>query len=207
MASPRARLSVDKITAAALQIVDVGGVEALTMRRLGESLGVEAMSIYKHLPDKGAVLDAMIATAIGEMRLDQLPARWDDRIRLLGAELRRVALAHPHLFARMATRIPAGIDSTRHVEVLLGALHDADLTPDRVTRHFWTCVAYTMGALLAETAALTGVGDPAIAAPTGEVAAGPMLVRYGPRLAACEFQREYRRGLEVQIDAIRAAAR
>jgi len=192
---------------AATELVDREGLAALTMRRLGEALGVEAMSIYKHLPDKGAVIDAVIANAIAEMRLDRLPERWDDRIRLLASETRRVALAHPHLFERMATRLPDAADSTRHVEVLLGALHDANLTPDRVVRHFWACVAYSTGALLTETAAITGTGDAAIAAPTPDANIGPMLRRYGPRLAACEFEREYRRGLEIHIDAIRAAAR
>ena len=71
--SPRAPLSRERILSAALSVADRDGLPALSMRRLGAALGVEAMSLYGHVRDKGDLLDGLVDHVVG-MWADPLPA-------------------------------------------------------------------------------------------------------------------------------------
>ena len=68
-ATSRAPLSRDRVLRAAVALADAGGIESLTMRRLGEALGVEAMSLYNHVASKSDLLDGMIDLVFGEIDL------------------------------------------------------------------------------------------------------------------------------------------
>jgi AcrR family transcriptional regulator len=97
--TPRAR----EIVAAARELLEEEGPEALSMRRLGERLGIRAPSIYKHLPGKGALEAAVISTAFEEqgaafaVALDGAA----DPLTAVAREYRRFARAHPHLYRLM----------------------------------------------------------------------------------------------------------
>jgi AcrR family transcriptional regulator len=120
--SPRAR----EVVAAGRRLLEEEGKEALTMRRLAERLGIRAPSLYKHLPDKGALEAAIIATGLGEAAAafeaavdgstDSLPA--------LAAAYRRFALTHPHLYRLMNSgplprqHLPAGLEDRTAAPVL-----------------------------------------------------------------------------------------
>ena len=67
--SGRGRLSRDRVLRAAVALADAGGLESLTMRRLGEDLGVEAMSLYKHVANKDDLLDGMVDLVFAEIEL------------------------------------------------------------------------------------------------------------------------------------------
>ena len=66
---PRPRLSRDRVLAAAVTLADEGGIDSVTMRRLGDALGVEAMSLYNHVANKGDLLDGMIDVVFAEIDL------------------------------------------------------------------------------------------------------------------------------------------
>jgi AcrR family transcriptional regulator len=196
------------VTAAALRLVDRRGLDALSMRRLGTALGVEAMSLYKHVPSKPALLELLVERVLADVVPPPAGASWEARLRHVADELRRVSLAHPHVFPLLATRVPASAHGLAPLEAALAALADAGLDDAAVVRHFWTFVAWLTGALLSETAAATGAGQASIEVPPDlDTAAFPALARFGARIAACDFAEEYARGLEVLIDAVRAAAR
>src|SRR4051812_44849722 len=72
---PRVPLSRDRILRAALQLVDEGGLESLTMRRLGQELGFEAMSLYNHVANKDALIDGILDLVLEE---GEPPAPGDD---------------------------------------------------------------------------------------------------------------------------------
>lgn len=101
-ASTRVPLSRERVFQSAVDLVDAEGLGALTMRRLAEALGVEAMSLYHHVSNKEGVLDGIVEVIVGEM-LDAVsdldPSRADDdwpgamRERVLAA--REVLLRHP----------------------------------------------------------------------------------------------------------------
>jgi AcrR family transcriptional regulator len=207
-AGDRKPLSRDRVVAAALRLVDRRGLDALSMRRLGTALGVEAMSLYKHVPSKPALLELLVERVLADIAPPPVDAPWEPRLRHVVDELRRVSLAHPHVFPLLATRVPASPQALAPLEALLAALLDAGLDDAAAVRHFWTLIGWATGALLAETAAATGVGQANIALPPGlDASAFPAFARLGDRVAACDFAEEYARGLDVLIDAIGAARR
>ena len=74
-------LSRERVLRAALEIADKEGIDALSMRRLGEDLGVKAMSLYKHVPNKDAVLDGMVDIVVGEITLPAIGGDWRAEMR------------------------------------------------------------------------------------------------------------------------------
>lgn len=87
-----------QIVAAARVLIEEGGAAALTMRALGERLGIRAPSLYKHFPDKGAVQAQVIGLAMRELASSLEQA---DSLTALAARYRAHALAHPHLYRLM----------------------------------------------------------------------------------------------------------
>lgn len=178
------------------------------MRRLGAALRVEAMSLYKHVPAKAALVDLVVERVLTELTPPADTAPWDERLRHVANELRCLARDHPHVFPLLARRVPAAPAAFAPIDAALGALQAAGLDDDAVVQHFWAFVAYVTGALLAETAAQTGVGASSIRIPeTLDRAALPHLGRFGTALGACDFATEYARGLEILIAAVRGAGR
>jgi AcrR family transcriptional regulator len=112
-APPSARLPLDRdrIVAAAIEFIDDEGLAGLTMRRLGERLGVEAMSMYRYVPGKEDLLDAVVESLVMSMAadgdvLDEPRDGWQDFLQRLAHGVRRVALAHPKIFPLVASRPP-----------------------------------------------------------------------------------------------------
>jgi AcrR family transcriptional regulator len=117
------------VFAAAIALVDSQGIQALTMRRLAADLGVEAMSLYYHLPDKDALLDGVADTVIAEIdaavgRLDPPDGDddWRTRLRRRFLAAREVMLRHPWAPGLLGTRhtIPTGLYA--YYEQILGTL-------------------------------------------------------------------------------------
>ncbi|MGW2156057.1 TetR/AcrR family transcriptional regulator [Nonomuraea sp. NPDC001699] len=126
--SPRA----GQIVAAARELVEAGGAEALTMRALAARLGIRAPSLYKHFPDKSAVEAELIAIALAELAVALERAERAERdgggggerdgggggggLGALGRAYRAYALAHPHLYRLMSAGplprdlLPAGVE-------------------------------------------------------------------------------------------------
>lgn len=98
---PRAR----ELARAARELLEADGPEGLSMRRLAERVGVTAPSVYKHFADKSALEHAVISEAFAELAWDFAAAiaGAGDPLAALGAEYRRFALAHPHLYRLMTT--------------------------------------------------------------------------------------------------------
>jgi AcrR family transcriptional regulator len=92
---PRTPLSRERVLAAAIDLADDGGVEALSMRRLAQELGVVPMALYKHVANKDELLDGMIDTVIGEIELPPAGTDWKPAIRQRVLSARRALLRHP----------------------------------------------------------------------------------------------------------------
>src|SRR3954447_3672666 len=104
-------LSRKRILTAAVEFIDRDGLPALTMRRLGGVLGVEAMALYRYVPSREDLLDGIVETVLDALHHDpevHLRAEhgWQDYLQRLAHGIRRVALAHPAVFPRIATRPP-----------------------------------------------------------------------------------------------------
>ena len=115
MVTPRKRttpLTKDELFTAALAIADAEGLEALSMRRLAAEVGVEAASLYHHLPNKDALLDGVVVRMRSEMRIpDPLPEDWKELMLAIFAEYRRIHAAHPNLTPLAGRRVETDPDS------------------------------------------------------------------------------------------------
>ncbi|WP_327150106.1 TetR/AcrR family transcriptional regulator C-terminal domain-containing protein [Nocardia sp. NBC_01329] len=89
---------------AALGIVDRDGVDGLSMRRLAEAVGRDPMVIYRHVPNKAAVLDGVAEVVFAELSVDAAASDWVAEMRRVAREFRRVALAHPRVVPLLVTR-------------------------------------------------------------------------------------------------------
>ena len=115
------------LTAAALRIVDRDGLDALSMRRLGSELHVDPMAAYRHIPNKGMLLDEVVEAVMSEIDTDavddSLP--WQDQLRALALSYLATLMAHPHAAPLIAERSLRTAASLRVVEKALRIMTDA----------------------------------------------------------------------------------
>ena len=150
---PRESLSRERILRAAVRLVDEHGLEALTMRRLGQEMGVQAMSLYNHVPSKAALLYGIVETVLADMSPVYGPdPDWRERLRAGMRAFRQVGLAHPRVFA-LNTRPWPGAASQRSQEDLQ-TLRDAGFSPRLAVFAFNALVSYVVGFVARETAAM-----------------------------------------------------
>ena len=159
----RTPLSRDRILDTAIQLADEHGIAYLTMRRLGEVLGVEAMSIYHHVNGREDLLEGMVATLVEGV---QVPARgellpadgWQAFLQHVAHEFRRLAVEHPNLFPLVATRPPAApwlrppLRSLRVVDDFLGGLCERGLPDEQAAHVYKVFTGFLLGHLLLEVA-------------------------------------------------------
>jgi AcrR family transcriptional regulator len=100
----RPALTREQVLTAALKIIDEGGVEALSMRRLGQALDRNPMAIYRHAEDKNDLLDAVVEHVVGTLVVRREPdSDWEGALRRTAHAFRRVALAHPNVVPLLVT--------------------------------------------------------------------------------------------------------
>jgi len=118
-------LSRDAILDAAIGLLDRDGLAALSMRKLGAALGVEAMSLYNHVPSKDSLLDGIHERILLSLEPPASARSWQAFVRHQANALHRALLAHPNAIPLFATRpaaTPAAIERLdRYLEVLLRA--------------------------------------------------------------------------------------
>lgn len=119
---PRIRLSREKVLAAAVAIADAQGIEALTMRALGESLGVQAMSLYHHVANKDALLDAMVDVIVAEIALPGAGGDWQAEMRARCASAHAVLMRHPWAAGQLMARVNVGPAMLTYIDATLGCL-------------------------------------------------------------------------------------
>ena len=141
-------------------MVDEVGVEGLSMRGLGARLGVEAMSLYNHVPNKAALLDGLVELLVLQVDVASRPDEaWPDTLRRIALEYRRLASAHARVFVLLATRPLSTAASVAHVAPLYEALGDSGYSiPDRMLM-LNTFFTFLNGYLLAEVGTVPGHAD------------------------------------------------
>ena len=145
-AERRTPLSRERVLAAAVDLADREGIEALSMRRLGQELGVEAMSLYNHVGGKEDLLDGMVDIAVGEVDLDASDA--DDwkgaaRSRILAA--RRVMLRHPWASAVIASRTQPSPVVMRYMDSMGGIMLNGGFSVDLMHHAFHALGSRVLG--------------------------------------------------------------
>ncbi len=166
-APPSARIPLDRkrIVSAAVAFIDANGLAGLTMRRLGGTLDVEAMSLYRYVPGREELLDAVVDAMIDEMYDDhdvlQKPRDgWQDFLQRLAHGVRRVALSHPLAFPLVASRPPEApwlrppLRNLRWVESFLEGLTGEGFTEETAVAAYRAFTSFLLGHLLLEVSAL-----------------------------------------------------
>lgn len=150
--SARIPLTRERILVAALRLIDERGLDELTMRALGAELGVEAMSIYKHVPSKGAVLDGVVELLLAELETERpSSSEWRAHLTDLARRFRAVSLAHPSAFPLLRRRsLSAYVVGRAMAEAALETMIAGGFTRDDAIAALRTVVRFTLGFALSD---------------------------------------------------------
>lgn len=123
--TPREALSRERILAAGIALADADGIDAVSMRRVGQALGVEAMSLYRHVANKDDLLDGMVDAVLAQFPVAPLGGDWRDRLGALVRGAHEVLVRHPWAPALASAREAVGPGRLRFVDGVLGILLSA----------------------------------------------------------------------------------
>lgn len=155
--SPDTPLTRERIVNTALALVDGEGLSALSMRRLGAELGVDPMAVYYHIPNKEALLDAIVEAVMADINLsvDAPSDPAEERIVCAARAYRDAMLAHVNALPIVLSRGPRTPGAMRPVELLIGILRDAGLPPSQAMAGMNAIAATVRGtiAMVADDAA------------------------------------------------------
>lgn len=124
----RQPVSRERALEVARALADADGIETLTMRRLAEALGVEAMSLYHHVPNKDAILDGMVDLVFAEIPLPSVSDDWQTAMRKRAAAVRAVLLRHRWALPLMESRTTPGPATLQHHDAVIGCLRAGGLS-------------------------------------------------------------------------------
>jgi AcrR family transcriptional regulator len=142
----RPRLSRDIVLQAALRLVDAEGLDALTMRRLGQELDRDPMALYRYATNRAELLDGVAELVLAQLVIPADAPDWQAQLRRTAHEFRQLALAHPNVVALIVTRPLATplalrpIGTLRPLEQMLELLVRAGYAPVRalhIYRSYW----------------------------------------------------------------------
>lgn len=161
--SERVPLDRDRIVAEALVFLEEVGPSGLTMRRLGQRLGVEAMSLYRYVPGKEDLLDAVVESLVNGMYadpevIDAPRDGWQDFLQRLAHGVRRIALDHVQAFPLVASRPPEApwlrppLRSLDWVETFLSGLRQEGFSERAAVAAYRAFTSFLLGSLLLEVA-------------------------------------------------------
>ena len=150
VSAPRIPLSRERVLLAAIALADANGIEALTMRKLGEAVGVEAMSLYNHVANKGDLLDGMIDGVFSEIELPSGEDGWRTAMRQRAISVRAVLSRHPWAIGLMESRTSPGPATLRHHDAVIGCLRGAGFSVGLTAHAYSVLDSYIYGFALQE---------------------------------------------------------
>src|ERR1700689_4663767 len=98
------KITLDVVLTTALEIIDRDGAEGLSMRRLARALDRDPMILYRHAPNKAALLDGVVEVVLAQLKVDPADPDWAAQLRAVARDYRQLALAHPHVVPLLVTR-------------------------------------------------------------------------------------------------------
>jgi AcrR family transcriptional regulator len=150
------RLSRDLVLAKALEVVDAEGLEALTMRRLGQELGRDPMSLYRYAENRAALLDGVTELVLNDLPIQVEDPDWKAQLRRIAHDLRRLALQHPNVVPLLVTRplsTPLGLrplGTLRPLEQILSLLIGGGFSPSDALHVYRAYYGFLYGHILNE---------------------------------------------------------
>lgn len=137
--SQRANLSRKRVLRAAIKIADKDGIEALSMRNLARSLGVEAMSLYNHVDNKEDVLDGIVEIVVAKIEVPAQGVDWKSALRGRAISAHEVLVSHPWAAMLFVSRINIGPATLRYVDATIGCLCSAGFSYE-VADRAWNAI-------------------------------------------------------------------
>jgi AcrR family transcriptional regulator len=211
---PRQKLSRERIVQAALRVMDVDGLEAVSMRRVAREVGVEAMSLYHHVKDKEDLLDGVCAAVMADFRIpDEEGGDWFSLAGHGAREWRRVLKAHPNALTLFAWRQKPVTDlqALRPMEFALSVIGRAGLDDREAVQVFNVMGGYIMGFVVMEVGRMFSAGaldkdapspeDMARSLPPGQL---PCIAAALPYLASCDPDEQFDFGLTLLFAGLQA---
>ena len=211
----RAPLTKESVLQAALKLADQGGLEALSMRKLGQALGVEAMALYYHFANKERVLDGIVDLVFGEIELPQAGADWKSAMRRRAISVRDALLRHRWAIGLMESRTNPGPANLRHHDAVIGCLRAAGFDMAAAATAYSLLDSYIYG--FAMTKMNLPFDDTSDIAEMAESMLEPFPVGEYPNLAAFitehamkpgyDYADEFEVGLDVILDGLERVRR
>lgn len=146
----RQKLSRERIVETALRIMDTEGLDAVTMRRVGRELGVEAMSLYNHVANKDDILDGMVDLILTDIEVPGTGTDWKGAMRQRSLSAHRVLLVHPWAAVLLMSRYNIGPGMTAYLDATLGRLREGGFTVDGALDAWNTLDSHLYGFTLQE---------------------------------------------------------
>ena len=210
----RAPLTRDRVLRAAVTLADEIGLESLSMRKLGEAVGVEAMSLYNHVANKEDLLDGMIDVVFGEIELPSPAVGWRTAIRSRAISMRQALRRHRWAIGLMESRTSPGTTTLRQHDAVIGCLRVAGFSMELTAHAFSAVDSYVYGFALQERGLPFDTPEDTAELAQGLLAQFP--VDQFPHLAAFtaqhvmqpgyDYGKEFEFGLDLILDGLRAAA-
>ncbi len=204
----REPLTRGRILEAALRIMDEEGLEAVTMRRVGRELGVEAMSLYNHVADKDDILNGVTEKVMSEFEFPEETGDWREDARGAAHAWRRLLKKHPNVMILLSERRSpiSAEEALRPTEHALAILQRVGLSAEETVRAFRAFGGYIQGFVLMEIANMFGPGEAeAPERPSADWVSElpqslfPTLIAHAPYLLHCNPEADFDFGLELMI--------
>ncbi|MFD4573488.1 TetR/AcrR family transcriptional regulator C-terminal domain-containing protein [Streptomyces sp. NPDC058417] len=146
----RETLTREAVLRAAVALADTGGLDGLSMRKLGEAVAVEAMSLYNHVANKEDLLDGMVDLVFAEIALPEPGADWREEMRRRAHSMREVLSRHRWAIGLMASRATPGPATLRHHDAVLGCLRQGGFSLPLTAHAISALDSYILGFALQE---------------------------------------------------------
>ena len=207
-AQRREPLTRERVLEAAVKLADQGGIESLSMRKLGQELGVEAMALYYHFASKDEVLDGSVDLVFSEIDLPASGADWKTAMRQRALSVRDVLSRHRWAIGLMESRTNPGPANLRHHDAVIGSLRAAGFDMEMAAHAYSLLDSYIYGFALTKMNlpfdASTNVGEVAQSMlhrfSNGEYPNLVQMVTEHVMKPAYDYSDEFEYGLEVILD-------
>ena len=214
-ANGRGKITREVVLTAALEIIDADGTEALSMRRLARALGRDPMILYRHAPNKAALLDGVAETVLAQLTVDPADPDWAAQLRTVARGYRALALAHPHVVPLLVTRplaTPLALrprGTLRPLEDILALLTRAGFSGPHALHIYRAMFGFLHGHVLNELQELVDNPDETddllrLGLHRLPLAEFPLLRSLAPALAAYDGAAELERGLDILLTGLAA---
>jgi AcrR family transcriptional regulator len=205
----RAQLTRHQVVMAAIELADRDGIESISMRRLAQELGVEAMSLYTHVRNKEDLLDGMADAVIGMVPVDAGAADWRTSLRRMALGARLVMLRHAWVPRVLETRTAPGPAGLAYINRVLGILREGGFSVAQAHHALHILGSRLLGFTqeLFDDSAAADPGD-APSLPPGFADAFPyaaemaLAVGHGGALGPCDDDGEFELALDLILDGL-----